>query len=109
MTRAWLALLRLDPAAAFAYHPLFWMMPIALVLAAGESQARDPRRRRLIEGALAAMAVALLAVWAVRLVSPADAGLLFGGHVPAGVPHDVIHIERPRILKSFDDLRGLMS
>ena len=28
MTRAWLAALRLDFAAAFAYHPLFWVVPI---------------------------------------------------------------------------------
>ena len=33
MTRAWLAALRLDYAAAFAYHPLFWVVPIAFVLA----------------------------------------------------------------------------
>lgn len=33
MTRAWLAALRLDFAAAFAYHPLFWVVPIAFVLA----------------------------------------------------------------------------
>ena len=28
MTRAWLAALRLDFGAAFAYHPMFWSMPI---------------------------------------------------------------------------------
>lgn len=28
MTRALLAVLRLDIAAAFAYHPMFWSMPI---------------------------------------------------------------------------------
>ena len=28
MTRAWLSVLRLDFAAAFAYHPLFWSVPI---------------------------------------------------------------------------------
>ncbi len=32
MTRAYLALLRLDFAAAFSYHPLFILPPIALLL-----------------------------------------------------------------------------
>lgn len=32
MTRAWLALLRLDLHAALAYHPLFWLPPVALAL-----------------------------------------------------------------------------
>lgn len=32
MTRAWLALLRLDFAQAFYYHPLFWLPPVAIVL-----------------------------------------------------------------------------
>ena len=99
ITRAWLALLRLDPAAALAYHPLFWMLPVALVLAVAEPRVRHRRVRRAIEGLLAAMTVALVAVWAVRLVSPADAGLLFGGHIPAGVPRDIIHVETPRILR----------
>ena len=77
MTRAWLAALRLDYAAAFAYHPLFWVVPIAFVLAF---------------------------VRIVRLVNPADAGLLFGGYAPAGVPDDIIHLEPPRwltILRSY--------
>lgn len=32
MTRAWLALLHFDVKAAFIYHPLFFMPPVALVL-----------------------------------------------------------------------------
>lgn len=32
MTRAWLALLRLDVRTAFAYHPLFWLPPVALII-----------------------------------------------------------------------------
>ncbi|MCR4843026.1 MAG: DUF2752 domain-containing protein [Eubacterium sp.] len=31
MTRAWLAVLRLDFSAAFYYHPLFWLVPIGVV------------------------------------------------------------------------------
>lgn len=32
MTRAYLALLHLDLVAAFHYHPLFWMVPILIVV-----------------------------------------------------------------------------
>lgn len=28
MTRAWMAVIRLQPAAAFSYHPLFWSVPV---------------------------------------------------------------------------------
>ncbi len=31
MTRAWLHLIRLDITGAFAYHPLFWTVPIILL------------------------------------------------------------------------------
>ena len=32
MSRAWMAFLHLDIAKAFAYHPLFWLVPIACLL-----------------------------------------------------------------------------
>lgn len=32
MTRAYLALLRLDFAGAFYYHPLFWLLPVAGII-----------------------------------------------------------------------------
>lgn len=32
MTRAWIALLHLDISAAFMYHPLFFLPPLALIL-----------------------------------------------------------------------------
>ena len=31
MSRAWMAFLQLDIAKAFAYHPLFWLVPIAVI------------------------------------------------------------------------------
>lgn len=98
MTRAWLAALRLDFAAAIAYHPLFWVVPVVFALAVLRDGAASPRVRRRIDAACVVLTVAIVAVWVVRLVDPADAGLLFGGHAPAGVPRDIIHLERPRIL-----------
>lgn len=98
MTRAWLAALRLDFAAAFAYHPLFWAVPIAFVLAFVCDEAASPKARRGINVVLAVLCALVVAVWVVRLVNPADAGLLFGGHAPVGVPADIIHLEQPRWL-----------
>lgn len=98
MTRAWLAALRLDFAAAFAYHPLFWVVPIAFVLAFVREEVASSKRKRGIDIAVTVLCVLVVAVWIVRLINPADAGLLFGGHDPAGVPVDIIHLEQPRWL-----------
>lgn len=98
MTRAWLAALRLDFAAAFAYHPLFWVVPIAFVLAFVREEVASSKLKRGIDIVVIVLCVLVVAVWIVRLVSPADAGLLFGGRVPAGVPTDIIHLEQPRWL-----------
>lgn len=32
MSRAWMAFLQLDIAKAFEYHPLFWLVPIAVIV-----------------------------------------------------------------------------
>lgn len=98
MTRAWLAALRLDFAAAIAYHPLFWAVPIAFVLAFVRDGTASNKLKRGIDIVIAVLCVLVIAVWIVRLVNPADAGLLFGGHAPAGVPDDIIHLEQPRWL-----------
>ena len=104
MTRAWLAALRLDFAAAFAYHPLFWVVPIAFVLAFVREEVTSSKLKLGIDIAVIVLCVLVVAVWIVRLINPADAGLLFGGHAPAGVPTDIIHLETPRwltILRSY--------
>lgn len=104
MTRAWLAALRLDFAAAFAYHPLFWVVPIAFALAFVREEVALSKLKRGIDITVIVLCVLVVAVWIVRLINPADAGLLFGGHAPAGVPIDIIHLETPRwltILRSY--------
>ena len=104
MTRAWLAALRLDFAAAFAYHPLFWVVPIAFVLAFVREEVASTKLKRGIDIAVTVLCVLVVAVWIVRLINPADAGLLFGGYAPVGVPDDIIHLEPPRwltILRSY--------
>lgn len=98
MTRAWLAALRLDFAAAIAYHPLFWVVPLAFVLAFVRDEATSGKAKHGIDIAIAVLCVLVVVVWIVRLINPVDAGLLFGGHAPAGVPTDIIHLEQPRWL-----------
>ncbi len=75
MTRAWLAALRLDFAAAFAYHPLFWVVPIAFVLAFVREEVASSKLKRGIDIAVIVLCVLVVAVWIVRLINPADAGL----------------------------------
>ncbi len=73
MSRAWLALFRLDLSGAFAYHPLFWLpVPAAALLLFSR---RMPRRA--FRAGMAAVVALFLAVYVVRLVSPADAVVTF--------------------------------
>lgn len=108
MTRAYLALLRGDAMAAAAYHPLFWTVPVAAVLMAAQGVAaaracagpagrarRARRMARACTAALVLLAVAFGVLWLVRMADPRDAGLLFGGAVPAGVEADIVHVGIP--------------
>ncbi len=72
MTRAWLAVLHGDLAAAFAYHPLFWAVPLAVALALARVAARQKNFQRAFDIALAAIAVAFIALWMIRLIDPAS-------------------------------------
>ena len=93
--------MRLDFAAAFAYHPLFWVVPFAFVLAFVREEVASSKLKRGIDIAVTMLCVLVVAVWIVRLISPADAGLLFGGHAPAGVHTEIIHLEPTRRLCHF--------
>lgn len=81
MTRAWLAALRMDWAAAFGYHPLFWLVPLAV---AGFFLRRK-LPSALWKGMCVCALVAFCAVYLVRLLAFEDAvvvwapreGLLF--------------------------------
>lgn len=103
LTRAWLAALSLDLASAVAYHPLFWAAPVAAVAAIAESWTRGAARRVAHAVALVAL-VGLVAVWVVRLLSPADAALLLGDAVPAGVPTDIVGVSSPVWLEWLSSL-----
>ena len=71
LTRAWLAALRFEFAEAFAYHPLFWLVPIAAVLFALE------KRSRACRIAFYGIVGLSFAVYFVRLFDPSDAVVVF--------------------------------
>ena len=73
MSRAWLSLLRLDVAAAFSYHPLFWLpVPAALIWAFHKRLPEKVYRALLI-----VFCVLFLAVYAVRMLAPEDTVVVF--------------------------------
>ena len=87
LTSAWLAALHLQFDVAMAYHPLFWLVPFALVVAIAYPHAPSRWPRAL----LVLMIAALLVLWAVRMVDPCDM-LLVTDALGAG---DVVHITEP--------------
>ena len=84
MTRAWLELAQGHLAAAFAYHPLFWAVPVVLVLACAPAS-------RAQRAALALCVAAFVALWAWRMAVPADTALI----VDAGTFEDVVNVILP--------------
>lgn len=66
MSRAWLAVLRLDFPAALEYHPMFWCVPFGGLYILWEGTPfQNPRYNRML-GIL--LAGGLLLCWAARLV-----------------------------------------
>ena len=66
LSRAWMAVLRLDFAAAFHYHPMFWSIPIFLLMLLFNGQLFQRRwvNRLILAVLLGGMAVC----YAVRIV-----------------------------------------
>lgn len=68
MSRAWMALLRLNVSAAFHYHPLFWLpVPAGIALLC---RRRIPKRVGKV--LLIVVCMLFLAVYLARLLSPED-------------------------------------
>lgn len=84
MTRAWLELARGHLAAAFAYHPLFWAVPLVVALACAPVS-------RAQRAALGLCIAAFVALWAWRMAVPADTALI----VDAGTVEDVVNVGLP--------------
>lgn len=71
MSRAWFHALTLDFAGAFAYHPLFWLVPAALVMTVLQKRHRPARLL------LYAVMVSALAVYSFRMADPTDTVVVF--------------------------------
>ena len=92
MTRAWIAFLSLDLVDAFAYHPLFWCVPLGCLLVGFLVHADTKSKRYAIAFAITSIAFAFLALWLLRMIVPGDLAL-----VPfADVSGDIVHIGLPR-------------
>lgn len=63
MTRAWLSLLRLDLGAAWVYHPLFWILPVCVVL----FLIRHKLPRGVVRGGAAVICALFVGVYLARL------------------------------------------
>lgn len=68
MTRAWLCVLHLDFPGAFAYHPLFWTVP--LIGTAWVFHERLPEK--LCRAGILFLILSFALVYLLRLVNPAD-------------------------------------
>lgn len=64
MTRAWAALLRLDFAAAFYYHPLFMLPPVAVIVYLAKSKIN----LKIYKIIMLTMAMAFITIYVYRLV-----------------------------------------
>lgn len=73
MSRAWFSVFRLDFAAAFSYHPLFLLPPLALCLWLLRKKLPD----RMVRGIGLGMLVLFLAVYVVRMLDPVDTVVRF--------------------------------
>ena len=73
MSRAWLSLLRLDLAGAFAFHPLFWLpVPAAALLLL-----RRKLPERLFRWGISLVCVLFFSVYLIRLFSPGNEIVVF--------------------------------
>ena len=67
MSRAWFAMLRLDVAAAFRYHPMFWSVPVLMLYCFFDG--RLFRRNWLNYGLLALIGLGTILNYTVNLVA----------------------------------------
>ena len=73
MTRAWLAVLRLYLKAAFYYHPLFWTVPVALIVFFFRKKLLP--NKTIQTAALSVLLAAFLIVYMLRLLVIKDSAI----------------------------------
>lgn len=98
MFRAWTSFLTLHPLEAFAYHPLFWCVPIALVAAAILQEGKWKRACTVI---IVVLLVLLCALWVARLLIYPDMELILGASESLQYPADVVGWSIPRWIEAI--------
>jgi len=73
MSRAWLALLSFDLKSAFFYHPLFWVVPLAVLVFMMRNRINEKTQNVLYW----AICVLMLTVWVARMINPNDGIVVF--------------------------------
>lgn len=68
MTRAWCSVLRFDFHAAFNFHPLFWMIPLAGVFYVFRERIEEKWKKRICYSAV----VIFLTVYILRMINSQD-------------------------------------
>lgn len=74
LTRAWASLLSLHVFDALAYHPLFWLPPIAIALSV------MPANKTVGNIAIAVIGIAFIVLWVLRFFLDGDALLPQSGY-----------------------------
>lgn len=91
MSRACLALLRLDFASAFYYHPLFWFVPAFPVLYVLKELGKIPKKSYDI--CIAVICVLFLTLWLIRIIIGVEDVVVFN-------PRESIFFRMFEILKT---------
>ena len=87
MCRAWAAVLSLDFAQAFAFHPLFFLAPLFPIILLIEPFVSN----RIVTIALVVIGCAFIICWVIRLLMFFDIGLA----QPPFLENNVVSVERP--------------
>ena len=93
MSRAWFSVLRLDFQSAFAYHPLFWVPPVFLVVFLLRNRIPEKPRKVLYGIFIGLFGV----VWLLRMLSGRDPVVVF--HPEQGLILRTLHFIVKGVLK----------
>lgn len=105
LTRAWLSLFALGPAAAFALHPLFWSVPFIVILAVMyQNDVFKGRSKKVAFGIIVTFIVLYIVVWIVRLAIEPDLILIGPGSWPDESVRDVVNWRIPPWVQGIVDL-----
>lgn len=91
-----MAVLHLQFDRAFAYHPLYWTVPLVLLLAI----ARNRFPKKMLTALMSVIIIAFIVVWVVRLITPHEANVLCSKLLD----EDVVSVDTPEWVMFFRSL-----